>query len=176
MQNNANNWKGRKFISKIWFIILWYYDIKTLKQTLISQSEKITLKVLNNILKIQNPNDSIFFLMKTFYWIIKGFKDEEKKNNIEWEYIQKNLNYNSIILYISFISKSTRIYLTNEDLDEAMPFMVNYDKLKNIFLKISEDLIIILDFIRISLEFNSKLNIMSSLYTSNCSINKKVEM
>ena len=92
-----------------------------------------------------------FFLMKTFYLIIKGFKDEHKKNNIEWEYIQKNLNYNSIILYLSYISESTRIYLTNEDLDEAMPFTVNYDKLKNIFLKISEDLIIILDFIKLSL-------------------------
>jgi hypothetical protein len=155
---------------------LLYYDINTLKQTLIAQCEKITPKVLNNILKIQNPNDSIFFLMKTFYLIIKGFKDEHKKNNIEWEYIQKNLNYNSIILYLSYISESTRIYLTNEDLDEAMPFTVNYDKLKNIFLKISEDLIIILDFIKLSLEFNVKLNIMSSLYTSNCNKNKKVDL
>ena len=107
---------------------LLFYEINTLKQTLISHCEKITQKVLDNILKINNPNDSIFFLMKTFYWIIKGFEDGQKKSGIEWEHIQKNLNYKSILSYLSFISESTIIYLTKEDLDEAMPFMVNYDK------------------------------------------------
>ena len=155
---------------------LLFYEINTLKQTLISHCEKITQKVLNNILKINNPNDSIYYLMKTFYWIIKGFEDGQKKNDIEWEYIQKNLDYKSITSYLSFISESAIIYLTNEDLDEAMPFMVNYDKLKSIYLKISEDLIIILDFIKLSLEFNVKLNIMSSLYTSNCNKNTKIDM
>ena len=155
---------------------LLFYEINTLKQILISNCEKITQKVLNNILKIKNPNDSIYFLMKTFYCIIKGFGNGQKKNNLEWEYIQKNLNYNSIISYCSFISESTIIYLTNEDLDEAMPFMVNYDKLKSIYLKISEDLIIILDFIKLSLEFNVKLNIMSYLYRSNCNKNTKIDM
>ena len=155
---------------------LLFYEINTLKQILITNCEKITQKVLNNILKIKNPNDSIYFLMKTFYWIIRGFENGQKKNNIEWEYIQKNLNYNSIMSYSSFISESTIIYLTNEDLDEAMPFMVNYDKLKSIYLKISEDLIIILDFIKLSLEFNVKLNIMSSLYRSNCNKNTKIDM
>ncbi len=152
-----------------------FYETNTLKQTLISQCEKINQKVLNNILKIKNPNDSIFFLMRTFYWIIKGFEEGEKNKEIEWEYIRKNLNYNSIRTYLSFISKSTIIYLTNEDLDEAMPFLVNYDKLKNIYIKISEDLITILDFIKLSLEFNVKLNIMSSLYRSNCNKNTKID-
>ena len=155
---------------------LLYYEINTLKQTLISHCEKITQKVLNNILIIKNPNDSIYFLMKTFYWIIKGFEENKQKNDIEWEFIQKNLNNQSIISYLSFISNSTIIYLTNEDLDEAMPFMVNYDKLKSIYLKISKDLVIILDFIKLSLEFNVKLNIMSSLYKSNCNKNTKINM
>ena len=155
---------------------LLFYEIKTLKQTLISNGGKINQKVLNNILKISNPNDSIYFLMKTFYWIIKGFEDGQKKNDIEWKYIQSNLNSKSITSYLSFISESTIIYLTNEDLDEALPFMVNYDKLKSIYLNISEDLIIILDFIKLALEFNVKLNIMSSLYTTNCNKNKKIDM
>ena len=152
-----------------------FYEINSIKQALISQCEKITQKVLDNILKIKNPNDSIYFLMKNFFWIIKGFEEGQKKNNVEWEYIQKNLNYKSIISYLSFISEPTIIYLTNEDFDEAMPFLVNYDKLKNIYLKISPDLIIILDFIKLSLEFNVKLNIMSSLYTSNCNKNSKID-
>ena len=58
---------------------LLFYEINTLKQILISNCEKITQKVLNNILKIKNPNDSIYFLMKTFYWIIKGFENGQKK-------------------------------------------------------------------------------------------------
>jgi hypothetical protein len=66
-------------------------------------------------------------------------------------------------------------YLTNEDLDEAMPFLVNYDKLKNIFHDISEDLVIVLDFVKSSLELNVKLNIMNSLYENNCNKNTKIE-
>ena len=40
---------------------LLYFEINSLKQALIPQCEKINQKVLNNILKISNPNDSIFF-------------------------------------------------------------------------------------------------------------------
>ena len=155
-----------------------FYEINTLKQALTTHCEKITQKVLNNILKIKNPNDSIYFLMKTFYWIVKGFEEgqNEIKENIEWDVIQKNLTHKSVISYSSFISEPTVVYLTNEDLDKAMTFMVNYDKLKSIYLKISEDLIIILDFIKLSLEFNVKLKRMSSLYTSNCNKNTKIDM
>ena len=52
---------------------LLYYDINTLKQTLIAQCEKITPKVLNNILKIQNPNDSIFFFNENILFDNKRF-------------------------------------------------------------------------------------------------------
>ena len=71
---------------------LLYFEINSLKQALIPQCEKINQKVLNNILKISNPNDSIFFLMKTFYWVTKGFeKDKNKeKNDIQWDFLQKN--------------------------------------------------------------------------------------
>ena len=115
--------------------------------------------------------------MKTFYWIIKGFdKDKnQKKNEIQWNYLQKNLSYKTVLLYLSFISNSTMSYLTNEDLDEAMPFLVNYDKLKNIFNDISKDLVIVLDFVKSSLELNVKLNIMNSLYENNCNKNAKIE-
>ena len=156
---------------------LLFFDINSLKQALIPQCEKISQKVLNNILKISNPNDSIFFLMKTFYWIIKGFdKDKnQKKNEIQWNYLQNNLNYKSVLLYLSFISNSTMSYLTNEDLDESMPFLVNYDRLKNIFNDISKDLVIVLDFVKSSLELNVKLNIMNSLYENNCNKNAKIE-
>ena len=156
---------------------LLFFEINSLKRALIPQCEKINQKVLNNILKISNPNDAIFFLMKTFYWIIKGFYKEKNqiKNDIQWEFLQKNLSYKTVILYLSFISNSTMSYLTNEDLDEAMPFLVNYDKLKNIFNPISEDLVIVLDFIKSSLELNVKLNIMNSLYENNCNKNAKIE-
>lgn len=53
-----------------------------MKQALIPQCEKINQKVLNNILKISNPNDSIFFLMKTFYWVTKGFEKDKNKEKM----------------------------------------------------------------------------------------------
>lgn len=52
---------------------------------------------------------------------------------------------------------------------------INYDKLKNIFIPISEDLVIVLDFIKSSLELNVKLNIMNSLYENNCNKNAKID-
>ena len=55
---------------------LLFFEINSLKRALIPQCEKINQKVLNNILKISNPNDGIFFLMKTFYWIRKKSKKE----------------------------------------------------------------------------------------------------
>ena len=156
---------------------LLFFEINSLKQALIPQCEKINQKVLDNILKISNPNDSIFYLMKAFYWIIKGFDKEksQNKNDIEWEFLQNNLNYQTFLSYLNFISNSTMSYLTNEDLDEAMPFLVNYDKLKNIFNQISEDLVKVLDFIKSSLELNVKLNIMNSLYENNCNKNTKIQ-
>ena len=156
---------------------LLFYEINSLKQALIPQCEKINGKVINNILKIGNPNDSIFLLMKTFYWITIGYDKEKSKNKneIEWKFLQNNLSYKNFLLYLNFISNSTMSYLTNEDLDESMPFLVNYDKLKNIFSQISEDLVIILDFIKSSLELNVKINIMNSLYENNCNKNTKIE-
>ena len=38
---------------------LLFYEINSIKQTLISQCKKINQKVLNNIFKIKIPNDSI---------------------------------------------------------------------------------------------------------------------
>ena len=97
-----------------------FYEINSLKKALIPQCEKINEKVINNIIKIGNPNDSIFLLMKTFYWIIIGFDKEKSKNKneVEWNFLQNNLSYQNFLLYLNFISNSTMSYLTNEDLDE----------------------------------------------------------
>ena len=87
---------------------LLFYEINSIKQTLISQCKKINQKVLNNIFKIKNPNDSIYFLyflLKIFFWINKGFEEGQKKKDVEWKYIRKNLTYKSIISYLSFISE-----------------------------------------------------------------------
>ena len=65
--------------------------------------QKNKSKSFEQYIKNQNPNDSIYFLMKIFFCIIKGFEKEQKKKNVEWEYIRKNLTYKSIISYLSFI-------------------------------------------------------------------------
>ena len=123
------------------------YEINGLKNNLIAKCEKITQNILNNILVLNNPNDSIFNLMKTFFWTIISFENKIQKNIIDWDYIKKNLNHQCILNYLSFISKSNQIYLTNDDLEELMPFMTNYEKIKNIFRPISMDLILVLDFV-----------------------------
>ena len=64
-----------------------FYEINSLKKALIPQCEKINEKVINNIIKIGNPNDSIFLLIKTFYLIIILFDKKKIKNKNEVEFI-----------------------------------------------------------------------------------------
>lgn len=155
---------------------LLYYEIKSLKQNLINKGKKINQEILQSILKIKNPNDGIYFMIKMFYRIINSIKKEKNQKKFEWEYIQQNLTINSILLYLSIIAESDTIHLNKEELDDAMPFLINYDKLKNIYSKIMNNLTIILDFIKVSVEFNIKLNIMKNLYTGNLKKNTKIEI
>lgn len=163
---------------------LLYYEVGTIKKSLLSTAKKITTKILSSILLIKNPNEAIYLLMKMFFRIIKSeteIIDTNKNNNdsidpsqINWEYLQSKINYKLFKTYITLISETNCKGLSKEELDDAMPFLVNYEKLTELFVKFGNGLQIILDFIKIIVDYNIKLNIIKNLYESNLNKNNKI--
>ena len=152
------------------------YEIGTIKKLLLEVAGKITQKLLNDILLIKNPNEAIYLLIMIFYKIIKSIDNNEKinNNNIKWEILQKKCTYSAFNQYISLISKFFHNGLNKEDLDEAMPFLVNYEKLEEILKKFGNEYLIILEFIKINIDYNIKLNIIQNLYNGNLNKNNKI--
>ena len=152
------------------------YEIGTIKKLLLEVAGKITQKLLNDILLIKNPNEAIYLLIMIFYKIIKSIDNNDKinNNNIKWEILQKKCTYSSFNQYISLISEFFHNGLNKEDLDEAMPFLVNYEKLEEILKKFGNEYLIILEFIKINIDYNIKLNIIQNLYHGSLNKNNKI--
>ena len=152
------------------------YEIGTIKNLLLEVGGKINQKLLNDILLIKNPNEAIYLLIMIFYKIIKSIDSNEKinSNNIKWEILQKKCTYSTFNQYISLISKFFHNGLNKEDLDEAMPFLVNYEKLEEILKKFGNEYLIILEFIKINIDYNIKLNIIQNLYHGSLNKNNKI--
>ena len=151
------------------------YEIGIIKKTLLEIGGKITLKLLNNALIIQNPNEAIYLLIKMFYKIISSIQNNEKfNNNIKWEILQKKCTYSIFTQYIKVTSEIFHKSLNKDDLDEAMPFLVNYEKLEEILKKFGNEYLLILEFIKINVDYNIKLNIIQNLYNGNLNKNNKI--
>ena len=92
-----------------------------------------------------------------------------------WENLQVKIKYETYKEHISSVSLSSPQQLLSKDkLEDAMPFLVNYDKLKELLSKYGNDLLLILNFIKISVEYNIKLNIIQNLYNANINRNTKI--
>ena len=152
------------------------YEIGTIKKLLLEVGGKINQKLLDDILLIKNPNEAIYLLIMIFYKIIKSIDNNDKinNNNIKWEILQKKCTYSSFNQYISLISEFFHNGLNKEDLDEAMPFLVNYEKLEEILKKFGNEYLIILEFIKINIDYNIKLNIIQNLYHGSLNKNNKI--
>ena len=105
---------------------LLYYEIGTLKKNLLEKGKENTKENLDKISKLKKPNEAIYLLMNMFVKIIS----KEINNNLSWDIIQKNLSYENLSFYLLSLSKSVNVEMSKKDLDEAMPFLVNYEKLK----------------------------------------------
>ena len=152
------------------------YEIGTIKKLLLEVAGKITQKLLNDILLIKNPNEAIYLLIMIFYKIIKSIDNNDKinNNNIKLKKKKKKCTYSSFNQYISLISEFFHNGLNKEDLDEAMPFLVNYEKLEEILKKFGNEYLIILEFIKINIDYNIKLNIIQNLYHGSLNKNNKI--
>lgn len=118
--------------------------------------------------------------MRMFYRMITPSSDEQIENGetftvFSWENLQFKIKYEIYKEHINSVSLSSPQQLLSKDkLEDAMPFLVNYDKLKELLTKYGNDLLLILNFIKISVEYNIKLNIIQNLYNANINRNTKI--
>ena len=177
------------------------YEINTMKKKVIAKGEKVTSVTLNKIFQIKNPDSQIIFIMKIIYQILKNNIDviEEsstkninslnsynnnnssvnnninKKENITWEFMKKNITYKSILLLISFISETSNLNLSKEIMENATPIITKYNHYKNCYINTYPEIIIIIDFIKLLIVYYTKLNLVKKLYISNKNKNNKME-
>ena len=177
------------------------YEINTMKKKVIAKGEKVTSVTLNKIFQIKNPDSQIIFIMKIIYQILKNNidvieesstkninsinsnnnnninvnKNINKKENITWEFMKKNITYKSILLLISFISETSNLNLSKEIMENATPIITKYNHYKNCYINTYPEIIIIIDFIKLLIVYYTKLNLVKKLYISNKNKNNKME-
>ena len=163
---------------------LLYYEINTIKKNLITKGEKISSALLKKIFKNNSPPPSLLNAVKILYIIIKNNIIDEStntkntsnitENNITWNYLQTNFSYKSILLLLSFISELNNITISKETSKSALEIISNYSKTKDLSGN-SQEISIILDFLKSFIEYNTKLNFVKNLYESNLNKNNKME-
>jgi hypothetical protein len=159
-----------KNISLFNYLELVSYESDTLQENLSSKIENINEKLLIEILKIKNPNENLFELMKMFFKILTEDSDKSNKE-MSWLFLQSYLKSSNIKRDLEpVLSKD----ISKTLIDKCMPFTVKYTEQKISFMKINKNLIHILDFIKLVVEYNVKKNIVRTLYSSNLSKKEKL--
>ena len=87
-------------------------------------------------------------------------KNINKKENITWELMKKNITYKSILLLISFISETSNLNLSKEIMENATPIITKYNHYKNCYINTYPEIIIIIDFIKLLIVYYTKLNLV----------------
>jgi len=107
-----------------------------------------------------------------FYKIVLDTQAESiDKLNISWSFLQSNLKWSTIKPGLEFLDKKD---LSKSLIDALMPFNLNYIELKSSLNKIEKSLILILDLVKSTVDFNIKKSMVRTLYTSNINKNFKL--
>lgn len=126
--------------------------------------EALTEKILIDIMKIKNPNETLYELIKVFFSILS-----KTNNNLSWMFLQSHFsNFNNIKNDLEALLERD---ISKDLIDLCMPFNINYFEIKCAIIKINKYLILILDLIKLSVDFNVKKNIVKSLFQSNINVN-----
>jgi hypothetical protein len=125
--------------------------------------EGLKEKNLLDILKIKNPNETLYDLMKNFFSLLN-----RNNNNLTWIFLQAHLsNFNNLKKDLeNLLTKEVK----KEIIDQCMPFNINYVEIKMSLLKINKNLVIILDVVKFAVDFNVKKGILKNLYQSNINV------
>ena len=152
-----------------------------MQNKVIAKGEKITSSVLNKIFQLKNPNTQIIHIMKIVYEILRQNIDMMKENssnddeNINWEFLKKKVEKNSILLLLSKISETSTLNMSKEIMKNWTPINSKYNQYKNIYMKNFPEIMVILDFIEVLMVFYTKLTMLQKLYVSNQNKGNKLE-
>jgi hypothetical protein len=152
-----------------------------MQKKVIAKGEKITSSVLNKIFQLKNPNTQIVHIMKIVYEILRQNIDIMKENsinddeNINWEFLKKKVEKNSILLLLSKISETSNLNMSKEIMKNWTPINSKYDQYKNTYMKYFPEIMVILDFIEVLMVFYTKLTMLQKLYVSNQNKGTKLE-
>jgi len=126
---------------------------------------KINEKTISDIIKIKNPNETIFEIMKLFFVITNAIDENDSFN---WGTLQtKSLNYDNIKRSLFEIQTKN----PNKDIiDHCMNITFNFNDLKTSMTKISKNLVYILELIKTLVDFSVKKNMKESLQQTNINV------
>lgn len=148
-----------------------FHESEICKNSLRLTIDSITDKILIDIFKIKNPNETIYELMKIFF-ILLSENNNKNNMNISWLFLQSNIkNFNNIKKELENLFTKD---FSKDIIDQCMQFNLNYDHLKISLFKINKNLIVILDLIKVVVDFNIKKNLIKNLYQSNLNKNTKL--
>ena len=160
-------------------------EINAMKTKVLVEGKNITSSTLNKIFSTKNPDSQIIYIMKIMYDILKNNTDiiedssvntsKNKDNNIiTWEFLQLNITYKSILLLLSFISENSNITLSKEIFENARPIITKYNHYKDCYKNTFPEIIAIINFIKILIEYYTKYILLKNLFVSNKNKNEKM--
>jgi hypothetical protein len=139
------------------------HEFQVCKQQFKHCVEAIKDKILIDIMKIKNPNETLYKLMKVFFSLLNG-----SSNNLSWIFLQAHLsNFNNIK---NDLENLLNLDIKKETIDECMNFNIHYNEIKSSLLKINKNLIIILDLIKCAVDCSVKKGLVTSLVNTNSSV------
>jgi len=132
----------------------------------------ISDKTMLEIIKIKNPNESIFNLIKLILMVIHNKPDYQKTT--KWSDFQFELRNSTVIKNI--LRDILNREINKDILDDCMKCITNFNDIKTSLSKLNKNLISILEFIRYCVEYNIKRNICRSLHEANLNKNTKLKI
>lgn len=160
-------------------------EINDLKKKVISKGEKFTKNVLKKILELNQPDPQIIFIMNILYSILKEntvittdnqVPTYDSKNiNLLFEYLKNNITYQSINLLKSLVSETSNFIFSNELKTNATQIVKNYNLYKSNYSNSLPEIIVILDFIKSLIYYNTKVVLRNKLYERTKKLNNKMQ-
>jgi hypothetical protein len=124
-------------------------------------------KILLDILKIKNPNETLYEMMKVFFSMLN-----RTSNNLNWIFLQAHLsNFNNLKKDLENLLKTD---MKKDTIDACMPFNIKYNEIKMSLIKINKNLVTILDMIKCAVDSNVKKSLINNLYQSNINVTIKL--
>ena len=126
---------------------------------------KITEKCLIEIMKIKNPNETIFEIVKLFLLITDSI---ELNESFTWSSFQnKHLDINKIKKNLFEIKTKN---LNKDYIDQTMNITFNYNDIMISMSKISKSLVLVLDLLKFVVDFAIKKNMKETIQQTNINV------